>query len=539
MKGYEDSLKSFEEADRTCEKLVAMLKDPREKAEVEAVRAGVAQYRAGITELLKATSALTLAGRRASDGASKLGEEIESISSVGILRTVKIAKESQADLEVAFKNVLIGIGVALIFTAIISFLSTRLITVPVRACVAAMERLAKGDLTVRTDLRRGDELGKLAQAINASISSIGETVTGVIVSAGKLHRSAGILSETAARQSEGAEETTAQASSAAAAGEEVASNSKAMSKTADQITKASASVSVAVEEMSKSIQEVARNCARESEIARQANAQADHTKDLMARMEESAHEIGKVVETINQIARRTNLLAINATIEAASAGEAGRGFAVVAYEVKELAHQSANATEEIRHQVGLIQENTGASALAIEDVTKVIKQVSGIADNIAATVEEQSATTSEIVRSLQTVTAATNTLANNVRFATEGSIEVSRNIHGVSEAAIIAAGGSARIQSGAVELNSMANTLSELVKNFIVAQDADSESKAKVELPSARELEPATCTNVKEAIPPVESPVLRRWANPDHPIEAKASLPHAARPVPSSELVKL
>ena len=314
LNGYEESLKSFEEADRTCEKLISLLKDPREKAEAEAVRAGVAQFRAGISDLIKATSALTLAGRRASDIASKLGEEIESISSVGILRTVKIAKESQSQLEASFNKVLIGIVVALLFTAIISFLSTRLVTLPVRACVAAMERLAHGDLTVRTELERGDELGTLAKAINSSIGSI--------------------------------------------------------------------------------------------------------------------------------------------------------------------------------------------------------------ADNIAAAVEEQSATTSEIVRSLHTVTDATNTLATNVKLATAGSIEVSRNIHGVSEAAIIAAGGSARIQAGATELNAMANSLSELVKNFVVDQAASTELAPEVES-AGIENEPESCSNVEEAILPVVSPVLQRWANPVHPAKAK------------------
>ena len=397
LKAYEDSLKSFEEADRTCEKLALLLKDPGEKAEVEAVRTCVSQFRAEIADLLKAGSALSLAGRRASDGASKLGEEIESISSVGILRTVKMAKESQAELGYAFRKVLIGIGVAVLFTAIISFFSTRLITLPVRSCMVAMERLAKGDLTVRTELKRGDELGTLARAINASISSIGETVAGVIASAGRLHSSAGVLSETAARQSEGAEETTALASSAAAAGEKVASNSQAMSETADQITKAAESVSVAVEEMSKSIRDVARNCAKESEIARQANAQADHTKALMARMKESAHEIGKVVETISQIARRTNLLAINATIEAASAGEAGR---------------------------------------------------------------------------------------------------------------------SARIQSGAAELNAMAHTLSELVKSFVIDQAATCELEAIAASAAEGDPDNFPCSSVAEAILPVESPVLRQWINP-------------------------
>jgi methyl-accepting chemotaxis protein len=218
--------------------------------------------------------------------------------------------------------------------------------------------------------------------------------------------------------------------------------------------------------MSSSISEVARNCAQESEIARKADQQARQTRDLMVKLDESARQIGKIVELINQIAEQTNLLALNATIEAASAGEAGRGFAVVANEVKELARQSAAATDDIRRQVSLIQENTANSMEAIDDVASVIEQVSQIASSIAAAVEEQSATTSEIVRSLHGVTSSTKTLSENVQSASSGASEVSRNIHGVSQAASDSAKGAARITGSAGELTLLAGSLREIVTRF-------------------------------------------------------------------------
>ena len=218
--------------------------------------------------------------------------------------------------------------------------------------------------------------------------------------------------------------------------------------------------------MSASIQEVARNCAKESHIAQQADQQARGTRDVMAKLDESATEIGKVVELINRIAEQTNLLALNATIEAASAGDAGRGFAVVANEVKELARQSATATEEIRAQVSLIQQNAKNSTLAIDEVATVIQEVSSIASSIAAAVEEQSATTSEIVRTLHTVTSATSTLSENVRQTSNASTEVSRNIHGVSDAAAEASRGAVQINSSARELTSLAEDLAKATAQF-------------------------------------------------------------------------
>jgi len=221
-----------------------------------------------------------------------------------------------------------------------------------------------------------------------------------------------------------------------------------------------------MEEMSSSIQEVARNCAQESEIARKANTQARETRVLMGKLDESARQIGKVVELINRIAEQTNLLALNATIEAASAGEAGRGFAVVANEVKELARQSAAATEDIRKQVELIQDNTGASIKSLEEVGKIIEQVSQISSSIAAAVEEQSATTSEIVGTIHGVSTATGTLSQNVQQTADGAGEVARNIAGVSTAAADGAKGAARVSTSATELTALSTTLSQLVAKF-------------------------------------------------------------------------
>lgn len=360
-----------------------------------------------------------------------------------------------------------GLAVAAIVALLVAaFLIGRSISKPITACAVAVERLAQGDLTAVVNIKRSDEVGILAQSVNTCVQNLRKMVEEIKHTSESLTESSAVLTETANQQAAGAEETNVQAHTVAAAGEQLANNSKMMSSSANEITQSSTTVSTALEEMSSSIHEVARNCAQESEIARKADLQARQTRDLMVKLDDSARQIGKIVELINRIAEQTNLLALNATIEAASAGEAGRGFAVVANEVKELARQSAAATEDIRRQVTLIQDNTANSMEAIDEVASVIEQVSQIATTIAAAVEEQSATTSEIVRSLHGVTSSTKTLSENVKSASAGAAEVSRNIHGVSQAASDSAKGASRISTSAGELTHLAGSLGELVTRF-------------------------------------------------------------------------
>ena len=383
---------------------------------------------------------------------------------LGWIMTISVTEQ---DLLKRVHEIAYGMGAAAILILLVAaFFIGRSISRPIVACSREVQKLANGDLTGSVNLKRNDELGTLANSVDTCIENLRKMVQEITHTSEALTESASILTETANSQAAGAEQTNVQAHTVAAAGEELAINSKSMTVSAGEISQASTTVAAAVEEMSSSIQEVARNCTQESEIARKADMQARQTRDLMIKLDESARQIGKIVELINQIAEQTNLLALNATIEAASAGEAGRGFAVVANEVKELARQSAAATQDIRLQVNLIQENTANSMEAIDDVAKVIEQVSQIASSIAAAVEEQSATTSEIVRSLHNVTSSTKTLSENVKNASSGADEVSRNIHGVSQAASESAKGASRISSSAGELSHLAGSLGQLVNKF-------------------------------------------------------------------------
>jgi len=375
---------------------------------------------------------------------------------------------SESDAAKAKQMIILFSLVAVVAGVVLGLFVTRMITAPITRCVAVVERLAQGDLTAQVGLTRSDEIGVLANAVDTSITNLRSLIGQLSSTSTALLNSSSSLSDTAHTQAAAAEETTVQANNVAAAGEELSINSKSMSAAATQITQSTSTVAAAMEEMSSSIQEVARNCAQESEIARKADTQARQTRELMGKLDDSARQIGKVVELINRIAEQTNLLALNATIEAASAGEAGRGFAVVANEVKALARQSASATEDIRQQVASIQDNAGASMRSLDEVAKVIEQVSHISSSIAAAVEEQSATTAEIVGTIHQVSTATGTLSKNVQQTADGASEVARNISGVSQAASDGAKGAALTSTSATELSNLATTLGLLVSKFKV-----------------------------------------------------------------------
>ena len=212
-------------------------------------------------------------------------------------------------------------------------------------------------------------------------------------------------------------------------------------------------VASATEELSSSIREIGNQVSESSRIVGAAVTQADDTNAKVKALAEAAQKIGDVVTLINEIAGQTNLLALNATIEAARAGEAGKGFAVVASEVKNLATQTAKATEEIAGQVRAIQDATDTSAQAIDTIAQTINRVNEISTAIASAVEEQGAATQEIAR--------------NVQQAAQGTTEVSSNIGSVTQVAQETGAAATQLLSSAGELARNGTLLRSQVDDFL------------------------------------------------------------------------
>jgi uncharacterized protein YoxC len=279
----------------------------------------------------------------------------------------------------------------------------------------------------------------LAIAIaRSAMKRVGHAIAAITANAQQLASSSQELMSVSQQMAANAEETAAQANVASAAAEEV--------------SKSVSTVSSGAEEMGASIREIAKSANDAAKVATSAVKVAQSTNATVARLGESSAEIGNVIKLITSIAEQTNLLALNATIEAARAGEAGKGFGVVANEVKELAKQTAKATEEISRKIEAIQGDTKGAVEAIAEIGKIINRINDIQNTIASAVEEQTATTGEISRS--------------VAEAAQGSREIAQNISGVAGAARSTTEGAAHTKSSADELARIAVDFQKLVSGF-------------------------------------------------------------------------
>ena len=294
------------------------------------------------------------------------------------------------------------------------------------------------DLSFRLQPAGVLELQELVEAFNAKNENVAGVLSGVTRSADSLAQASSRLTETAGQLEKSSQRTN--------------SESRAAADAADTVSGSVSTVAAGTEEMSSSIREIATAANRATGVAQEAVRSAQATSGTVAKLGESSALIGEVVKTITSIAEQTNLLALNATIEAARAGEAGKGFAVVANEVKELAQQSARATEDISQRVVSIQDDATATASALAAITDVIERINETQATIASAVEEQTATTNEMSRS--------------VHDAAEGSRGIAGNIGRVANAAGESSAGAEQTLTSAQELSSLASDLKVLVSGY-------------------------------------------------------------------------
>ena len=412
-------------------------------------------------------AAMAIAGSGSAEAIAKSGIEFTDKATTSNDAAIANLKEmvdsfttllNQTEEELAAANssasytMLIAVLVSLAFGAGVAIYMGRRISAATSAILSKAEAIAAGDLTSE-EIKRGsnDELGDLATAMNEMQSNLVKMIVGV--------------SENAQQVANASEEFSAVSQQITSNSEETSAQANVVSNATDQVNRNLQTVATGAEEMSSTIADIAKNATESARVAGQAVKTAESTNATISKLGVSSAEIGQVIKVITSIAQQTNLLALNATIEAARAGEAGKGFAVVANEVKELAKQTAKATEDISQKIAAIQEDTKGAVDAIATIGAVINQISDISSTIATAVEEQSATTNEMSR--------------NVTEAAKGSTEITQNIAGVSQAAQGTSSSAHESMKAAQQLAQMSTQLRGLVEQFKISGAGPGNGRAR------------------------------------------------------------
>ncbi|MQX35622.1 methyl-accepting chemotaxis protein [Roseospira navarrensis] len=432
-----------------------------DEAEIAAVRETFNTWTlaaSGDGNLFETVQAMLRARQEARDAAALLDRQGDAVAAA--LSTVVASAEARgAAADAAATSVvtqaqaiMMALTIAVIAgtIALIVFVGRTVIR-PIKGMTAAMDALAAGDLTTDVPaLERRDEVGHMAQAVAVFKDGLVRSERMAAEQREEEARKAretervrtliadfdGAVMAVFERLQQAEEEMRAASRDVRENAEHTRTEAVSVASAADQATANVETVASAADELSSSIREIARQVSQATGVSGQANTQADRTSESIRVLQENVGTISEIVALINDIASQTNLLALNATIEAARAGEAGKGFAVVATEVKDLAAQTARATDEIGTQIGRIQASTRDAVDSIAGITAVIREIGAISSSISAAVEQQGSATQEIARNVQEAATGTQGVSasiDDVRTAAERSDTTARVIAETSE----------------------------------------------------------------------------------------------------------
>jgi methyl-accepting chemotaxis protein len=362
-------------------------------------------------------------------------------------------------------------GMAILVVSLGLFLR-KVITEPLAGFGLVLDRVAAGDLRPIPVATSQDEIGTMGRALASMIRSLSAAFRDVRKAETKVTASSRELSRLFQRIETDTRETCAKVTSVAAAAEELSMNSASVAAGMEQATTNLMNISDSTSQMTSTIAEIAGNTEKARAITSEAAHQAEGMSDLMKELGRSAQEIGKVTETINNISSQTNLLALNATIEAARAGAAGKGFAVVANEIKELARQTAGATEDIRTRITAIQASTGHAVQDIQRVVTVVRDVSDIVGTIATAIEEETTVTRDIAGNLAQATAGIQEANHRVAQTTDVTQSIAQEIMGVDASTRQMSESALEAHGSTIEMEQMAGQLAGILTAFSFEEGA-------------------------------------------------------------------
>ncbi|MHC1744391.1 MAG: methyl-accepting chemotaxis protein [Syntrophobacteraceae bacterium] len=378
--------------------------------------------------------------------------------------------DAQANaLESTVRWILIAGGsLAVVLAIVFGVVLTRGIVRPVREGVDFASAMASGDMTKTLAIDQKDEIGELVTALNDMGASMRRMIADVSGGVQTLASSSTELSSISGHMASSVRSMSEKAGTVAAAAEESSTNTTSVAASMEQMTANLTSVAGATEQMSATVGEIASNSEKARAISSDATHQAEAVSAMMKELGRAAREIGQVTETITSISAQTNLLALNATIEAARAGAAGKGFAVVANEIKELAQQTAAATEDIKARISGIQASTGGAIGDIEKISHVIREVGEIVATIAAAIEEQSVVTRDVASNIAQASNGVRDSNERVSQTAGVSQSIAEDIAQVNAALSDVNQGGEQVQVSAGELSRLAEQLKEQVGRFRV-----------------------------------------------------------------------
>jgi methyl-accepting chemotaxis protein len=442
--------------------------------------------------LRKTDKVISISADIAQDG-QKMGEVVALLSKQGVIRqqqqmqsevnkledamasTINAEDQTlQADMRSGLNmNLLIGFvagGVALLLGFGAAFWIAASIVKPLRRVAVLLKDIAhgEGDLTRRLEITSKDEIGELSHWFNTFVEKLHTIIIKVSHNTLSLAGSSEELSSTATLLAKGSEEVADQSTAVAAAAEQMVANMDSMAASSEEMSANVKVVAEAIDQMKVSISEVARNADQAASVAHNAATLAEKSNKKIETLGNAADDIGKVIEVIQDIAEQTNLLALNATIEAARAGEAGKGFAVVATEVKELAKQTANATEDIRKRIEGIQSSTSQTVQAVNEIGNTIQLINDVSKTIASTVDVQNVTTKEIAENIAQTSLAVQDVARGIVESATVSREITKNIVAVNQAVRQSSAGVSKTMDAGHELANLADELQTLMSQFKV-----------------------------------------------------------------------
>jgi methyl-accepting chemotaxis protein len=371
------------------------------------------------------------------------------------------------------------VGMVIALIVLVTVLVRWLLSKPLFRIVRVLDQISQGDLSNEVDpdlISRPDEIGHLARAMQTMTQNLRQVLQNVSEGVHTLVTSAAGLSSVSSQTTANVKGVSEKASLVATSAEASSTHTISVAAAIEEASSNLASVASATEQMSSTVGEIASNSEKARAIGNEAMQQAQSISTLMGQLGHAAREIGKVTETITDISSQTNLLALNATIEAARAGAAGKSFAVVANEIKELARQTAAATDDIKSKIAGVQNSAGSAISDIEKITTVIKDVGQLVASIAAAIEEQAVVTKDVASNIAQASAGVHDANQRLGQTATASKSIAEDVAGINADVSELRQGGELVQANAVELSHLAEQLKALLAQFRIG-DSDNPSQ--------------------------------------------------------------